>query len=121
MDNQQSQGFKPKTNYTDGTMASSDSQAPKSGEQSSSGGLGGIGNKLSAAAGGSKMGGGDSQSLLDKGINYLQQSITGSSGQTNNESAQKDTSHHKAIDEIHPEKISEFLRNQNRSLTKEGK
>ena len=67
MDNQQSQAFKPKTDYTGGTIDSSNSQALQSGEQSSSGGLGGIGDKLSAAAGGSTRGGGDGQSLLDKG------------------------------------------------------
>ena len=67
MDNQQSQEFKPKTDYTGGTVDSSNSQAPQSGEQSSSGGLGGIGDKLSAAAGGSRGGSGDSQSLLEKG------------------------------------------------------
>ena len=67
MDNQQSQAFKPKTDYTGGTMDSSKSQAPQSSEQSSSGGLGGIGDKLSAAAGGSTGGSGDGQSLLEKG------------------------------------------------------
>ena len=67
MDNQQSHEFKPKTDYTGGIMDSSNSHGPQSGEQSSSGGLGGIGDKLSAAAGGSTGGSGDSQSLLDKG------------------------------------------------------
>ena len=64
MDNQQSREFKPKTDYTGGTM---DSQTPQSSEQSSGGGLGGIGDKLSAAAGGGTEGSGDGQSLLDKG------------------------------------------------------
>lgn len=52
------------------------------------------------------------------GISYLQQSVTGKSAQTNETSAQGDTSHHGAIDEVHPEKISEFLRDQNGSMTK---
>ena len=67
MDNQQSQKYKPKTDYTEGTTDSSNSQVPQSGEQSSSGELGGTSDKLSAAAGGSSGGSGDSQSLLDKG------------------------------------------------------
>ena len=53
------------------------------------------------------------------GISYLQQPITGQSGQTNETSAQGDTSHHAAVDEAHPEKISEFLRDQNKSMRKE--
>ena len=53
------------------------------------------------------------------GISYLQQSIIGKSGQTKEDSPQGDTSHHAAVDEAHPEKISEFLRHQNRSLTEE--
>lgn len=53
------------------------------------------------------------------GISYLQQSITGQSGHTNETIAKGDTSHHVAVDEAHPEKISEFLRDQNRSMTKE--
>lgn len=67
MDNQQSQEFKPKTDYTGGTMDSSNTETPQSGEQSSGGGLEGIGDKLGAAAGGSTGGSGDNQSLLDKG------------------------------------------------------
>ena len=65
MDNQQSQEFKPKTDYTGGTMDSSNSETPQSSAESSSGGLGGIGDKLSAAAGGG--GSGDGQILLEKG------------------------------------------------------
>ena len=53
------------------------------------------------------------------GISYLQQSITGKSGQTNETSAPGDTSHHAAVDTAHPEKISEFLRDQNGSMTKD--
>lgn len=64
MDNQQSQAFKPKTDYT---MDDSKSQTPQAGEQSSAGGFGGIGDKLSSTAGGGTEGSGDSQSLLDKG------------------------------------------------------
>ena len=52
------------------------------------------------------------------GITYLQQSVTGTSGQAKETGAQKDTSHHAAVDEAHPEMISEFLRDQNGSLTK---
>ncbi|CAD6565367.1 MAG: hypothetical protein ASARMPREDX12_005789 [Alectoria sarmentosa] len=93
------------------------SQTSQAGEESPAGGLG-VGDKLSSVGGGTN-GGGDSQSYLDKGLSYLQQSITGQSGQTNETSAQGDTSHHAAVDEAHPEKISEFLRDQNRSMTRE--
>ena len=56
-----------------------------------------------------------------KGISYLQQSVTGKSGQTNTTSTEpgSSTSHHAAVDEAHPEKIAEFLRDQNGSMTKE--
>ena len=64
MDNQQSQAFKPKTDYT---MDDSKNQTPQAGEQGSAGGLGGIGEKLSSSASGGTEGSGDSQSLLDKG------------------------------------------------------
>lgn len=63
MDNQQSQTFKPKTDYTMDNSKVQTSQA----EQSSSGGQGGIGDKLSSSAGGGTEGSGDSQSFLDKG------------------------------------------------------
>ena len=54
------------------------------------------------------------------GISYLQQSITGKGGQSTEKGAQGgDTSHHAAVDAAHPEKISEFLRHQNRSMTEE--
>ena len=53
------------------------------------------------------------------GISYLQQSITGKSDPATETGAQGDTSHHTAVDEAHPEIISEFLRDQNKSLTKE--
>lgn len=54
------------------------------------------------------------------GISYLQQSVTGKSGQTKEKNAESDssTSHHAAVDEADPEKISDFLRDQNRSMTK---
>ena len=52
------------------------------------------------------------------GISYLQQSVTGTSGQAKETGGQGDTSHHAAVDEAHPEMISEFLRDQNRSSTK---
>ena len=55
------------------------------------------------------------------GISYLQESITGKSGGVKEAGAQGpqgDTSHHTAVDEAHPEKISEFLRDQNKSMTK---
>lgn len=132
MDNQQSQSLKPKKDYT---VDDSKSDGPQAEEQSSAGGLGGIGDKLSSVAGG----GTDNQSYLDKGrlyripfeslrmltllqftgISYLQQSITGKSGQTNETSEQGDTSHHAAVDAAHPEKISEFLRDQHGSMTKD--
>ena len=53
------------------------------------------------------------------GISYLQQSITGKGGQATESGTQKDTSHHAAVDEAHPEKIAEFLRHQNRSMNEE--
>ena len=64
MDNQQSQAFKPKTDYT---MDDPKSQTPQAGEKSSAGGLGGIGDKLSSVSSGGTEGSGDSKSLLDKG------------------------------------------------------
>lgn len=135
MDNQQSPAFKPKTDFT---TDNPNSQTPQAGEQSSAGGLG---DKVSSAAGGSTEGSADTQSYLDKGeqwilwaqslrmltrsqstgISYLQQSITGQSGQTKETSAQGDTSHHAAVDEAHPDKISEFLRDQHRSDTGEDR
>jgi len=118
MDNQQSQAFKPKTDFT---TDNPNSQTPQAGEQSSAAGLGDMGDKVSSAAGGSTEGSADTQSYLDKGISYLQQSITGQSGQTKETSAQGDTSHHAAVDEAHPEKISEFLRDQHRSDTGEDR
>ena len=135
MDNQQSQSFKPKTDYTVDNPKSDSLQAD---EQSSAGGLGGIGDKLSSVAGGRTGGTEDNQSYLDKGkvyrvsfqplrmltifrftgISFLQESITGKSGQSTETSEQGDTSHHAAIDAAHPEQISEFLRDQNGSMTK---
>lgn len=132
MDNQQSQSFKPKTDHT---MDNSKTDSPQADEQ-------GIGDKPSSVAGGGTGGTGDSQSYLDKGrlqslssktlrllmmfqctgISYLQQSIIGKGGQTNEKSTEGDTSHHAAVDAAHPEKISEFLRDQNKSMTNdEGK
>lgn len=64
MDNQQSQTFKPKTDYTRDNPESQESHA---GKQSPAGGPGGIGNKLSSVAGGDTESGGDSQSYLEKG------------------------------------------------------
>lgn len=52
------------------------------------------------------------------GISYLQESITGKSGQAKETSPQGDTSHHAVVDEAHPEMISEFLRDQHGSMTK---
>lgn len=60
MENQQSQTFEPKTDYT---MDDPKSQTSQAGEQSSAGALGGTGDKLT----GGKEGSGDSQSYLDKG------------------------------------------------------
>ena len=54
------------------------------------------------------------------GISYLQESIVGKSDKieaTGAQGSQRDATH-TAIDEAHPEKISEFLRDQNRSITK---
>ena len=54
------------------------------------------------------------------GISYLQESIVGKSDKvegTGVQGSQGDATH-TAIDEAHPEKISEFLRDQNRSMTK---
>lgn len=52
------------------------------------------------------------------GISYLQESVTGKAGQAKETSPQGDTSHHAAVDEAHPEKISEFLRDQHGSMAK---
>ena len=71
MDNQQTQALHPKTDYTTDNLESKNSEA---GEHVSTGGLGGIGDKLSAAVGGGTEGSGDSQGLLDKGI-YLVESL----------------------------------------------
>lgn len=56
---------------------------------------------------------------ISTGISYLQQSVTGKSGQTKESDAQGDTSHHAAVDEADPEKISEFLRDKHGSMTEE--
>ena len=64
MDNQQSHTFEAKKDYT---VDNSKSDTPQADEQSSAGGLGGIGDKLSSVAGGGTEGTGDSQSYLDKG------------------------------------------------------
>ena len=66
MDNQQTQSLQPKTDYT---TDNSKSQLPQADRQSSTtGGLGGIGNKLSGSvASGGTEGSGDNQGLLDKG------------------------------------------------------
>ena len=65
MDNQQTQSLQPKTDYTTDNPKS---QLPQADGQSSTGGLGGIGNKLSSSvASGGTEGSGDSQGLLDKG------------------------------------------------------
>lgn len=65
MDNQQSQAFKPKTDFTMDNPNSQ--QTPQAGEQSSAGGLGGIGDKVSSAASGNREGSAENQSYLDKG------------------------------------------------------
>lgn len=57
MDNQQSQSFKPKKDYT---IDDSKSESPQADEQS-------IGDKPSSVDGGGTGGTGDSQSYLDKG------------------------------------------------------
>ena len=64
MENQQSKAFSPKTDYT---VESSRDQTPQVDEQSSTGGLGGIGDKLSSVASGGTEGSENNQSLLDKG------------------------------------------------------
>ena len=53
------------------------------------------------------------------GISYLQQTVTGKGGQATEPGGQKDTSHHAAVDEAHPEKIAEFLRHETRSMNEE--
>ena len=54
------------------------------------------------------------------GISYLQESITGKGDQVEGTGAQGSQGNtiNTAIDEAHPEKISEFLRDQNKSVTK---
>lgn len=64
MDSQRTQSLHPKTDYT---TDNPNSQTPQADEQSSAGGLGGIGDKLSSVASGGTEGSGDSQSLLNKG------------------------------------------------------
>ena len=65
MDSQQTQSLQPKTDYTTDNPKS---QPPQTDEQSSTGGLSGIGDKLSSSvASGGTEGGGASQGLLDKG------------------------------------------------------
>ena len=58
--------------------------------------------------------------MVSTGMSYLQQSVTGSGGQKNEADTQEETSHHAAVDEAHPEKISEFLRDQHGSLKNDG-
>ena len=61
---------------------------------------------------------------ISTGISYLQESIIGKSDQAEEAGTTQregDTSQHAAVDEAHPEKISEFLRDRNRSTaTREG-
>lgn len=86
----------------------------------SSGGLGGIGDKLNEAAGGSSAGA-NVQSYINKGIETVQQSVFGQGNQSasGESSAGEDKSHHAAVDQAHPEKISEYLRDKHMSTTKE--
>ena len=55
------------------------------------------------------------------GISYLQQSVTGKGDQAKETDTKGDTGHDAAVDEAHPEKISEFLRHQSRSTAEDGK
>ncbi|KAI9704129.1 MAG: hypothetical protein M1836_006990 [Candelina mexicana] len=82
-------------------------QHPASGEQKSSGGfLGGIGNKLNAAAGGGPESE-KNEDYLDKGVDYVQEHIMGQ-GPQNNESA---------VEQAKDEQISDFIRGQYKSTT----
>jgi len=86
----------------------------------SSGGLGGIGDKLSEAAGGSSTGA-NVQSYINKGIETVQQSVFGQGNQSasGESSTGENKSHHAAVDQAHPEEISEYLRDKHMSTTKE--
>lgn len=65
MDNQQTQSLQPKTDYT---TDKAKAQSPQANEEGSTGGLGGIGDKLSSSvSSGGTQGSGETQSLLDKG------------------------------------------------------
>ncbi|KAL2057142.1 hypothetical protein ABVK25_002881 [Lepraria finkii] len=86
-------------------------------QTSSSGGLDGIGDKLSDAAGGSANG--DFQSYISKRIETVQHSVFGQGKQPDLEAGQAQQSHDAAVDQAHPEKISEFLRDKHMSTTKE--
>lgn len=102
-------------------------------QSSTSGGLGGIGDKLSDAAGGGTAGG--VQGYISKGkcsaspilfwvlvdtttvgIETVQQSVFGQGKPSEPEAAgQAQQSHEVAVDQAHPEKISEFLRDKHMS------
>ncbi|KAL2040173.1 hypothetical protein N7G274_007076 [Stereocaulon virgatum] len=84
---------------------------------SNSGGLGGIGDKLSDAVGGSAAGG--VQDYVSKGIETLQQTVFGQGESSKPEAAGRaQQSHEVAVDQAHPEKVSEFLRDKHMSNAK---
>ncbi|KAF2281002.1 uncharacterized protein EI97DRAFT_447107 [Westerdykella ornata] len=81
-------------------------QATSSGQQQGGGFLGGIGDKLNAAAGGGKESE-KNEDLLDKGIDYVQEKFLGQ-GPQDNESA---------VEQAKDERISDFIRGQYKSAT----
>ncbi len=122
----------------------SQSQPIQSGEQNPSNGsmLGGVTDKLSSAVGGGQ-GSGDNQSYLSKGelttfefpiscplltelgIDAVQQSVygqgnqPGAAGEKTSGMSQERQDVHSAVDQAHPEQISEFLRDKYYSRTEE--
>ncbi|KAG9602195.1 hypothetical protein KCU77_g3400, partial [Aureobasidium melanogenum] len=81
-------------------------QVPAQQGESSGGFLGGIGNKLNAAAGGGPESE-KNEDYLDKGVDFVQEKFLGQ-GPQNNESA---------IEQAKDEQISDFIRNQWKSTT----
>ncbi|MCJ1276301.1 hypothetical protein MMC21_004106 [Puttea exsequens] len=90
-------------------------------QASTTGGLGGIGDKLSDSA---STGGivGQAQEYVGKGIETLQKSVMGQGGNGTQEAGGGVQQVHEEVDQMHPEKVSELLRDKYKSssLTKGG-
>ncbi|KAL6716500.1 hypothetical protein ACLMJK_006067 [Lecanora helva] len=103
-------------------MASQD-QTAQAVNQSSNGAsiLGGMTDKLNSAVGGAE-GTGNDQSYLGKGINAVQESVfgqTNSGKEKTSKNGQEKDKIHAAVDEAHPEKIQEFMRDKHMSRTEQ--